>query len=199
MRFKEKVKTNDKRDTLKEIYNETIRIDYSTNLYSFLYPVLSEKDEDINKEILTFLQQHRISINKNVSFTNEELLTISYLAPFYKEKIRHNIFEFNKYLFLIGYDVGWYDTLNTTKGIYTETALTEDFNSLALDIAVARKKNMLDTKFFNNFLAMEQNFIVSIITKFAYCKKFWCHEVTHCVDEIRADGWDVGYGKVRLR
>ena len=199
MRFKEKVKTNDKRDTLKEIYNETIRIDYSTNLYSFLYPVLSEKDEDINKEILTFLQQHRISINKNVSFTNEELLTISYLAPFYKEKIRHNIFEFNKYLFLIGYDVGWYDTLNTTKGIYTETALTEDFNSLALDIAVARKKNMLDTKFFNNFLAMEQNFIVSITTKFAYCKKFWCHEVTHCVDEIRADGWDVGYGKVRLR
>ncbi len=199
MIFKENINLKENRDTLKEIYNETIRIDYSTNLYAFLYPILSEKDDDTNKNVLAFLQRHRITTNKDITLTNEELLTISYLAPFYKEKIRHNIFEFNKYLFLIGYDVGWYDTLNTTKGILTETAVADDFDSLALDIAVARKKDTLNTKFFNSFLAMEQNFIANITIKVAFCKKFWCFGITHCVDNIRDDGWDVGYGQVRLK
>jgi hypothetical protein len=89
------------RDNLKTIVDKTIDT-IDRDVYSVLMPILGDK---VNKN---YFKAYQISVVEGL--TDKEYKTISYLAPFVKEKIKYNVKEIVRYLRWLGYaDVTYND------------------------------------------------------------------------------------------
>jgi len=84
-------------DTGAKVIKEFVDVD----IFRKIMPILSKGDITIDED---FLKINKISPNRNKNFSSEELKTISYLAPFWKEKIQYNVNDINRYLWFLGYD-----------------------------------------------------------------------------------------------
>ena len=71
------------------------------NQYDYLMPIFSKNDIDIYSD---FFKTNFITPNANAGLSSDELKTISYMAKFWKEKSRYNIYNINRYLSFIGYN-----------------------------------------------------------------------------------------------
>ena len=96
----EKLNKNPVVDETNKLINETIDnfIDYDYLYYVF--PILSKVELSSNADYFT---ANKISINMSLELNSDELKTISYLASFFKEKIRYNPKEIIRYLKILGY------------------------------------------------------------------------------------------------
>jgi len=96
----EKLSKNPIVDNVNKNINATIDEFIKYDYLFYVFPVLSKIDIDINAD---FFKANNISINKSLELNTNELKTISYLAPFFKEKVRYNPKNIIRYLRIIGY------------------------------------------------------------------------------------------------
>ena len=65
-------------------------------------PILSYKNLTISDD---YFNINKITPNSAKDFTSDELKTISYMAKFYKEKVKFSVGEIERYLIFLGYDL----------------------------------------------------------------------------------------------
>jgi len=88
-------------DKVNEFINNAIDEYITDDIYFSLVPILSKSNEiDENNE---FFKTYNITPISGLN--SEEYKTISYLALFYKEKIKYNVKDIEKYLKICGYQV----------------------------------------------------------------------------------------------
>jgi len=95
---KHKNKTLDK---VNEYINNTIDEYIDDDIYFKLVPILSKSD-DVD-ETNEFFKSYNITPKSGLN--SEEYKTISYLALFYKEKIKYNVKDIEKYFKFLGYEI----------------------------------------------------------------------------------------------
>ena len=99
--FYETKHKNENLDKVNNYINKTIdkgiKYDYLLNVF----PILSKLEIDYDSK---FFELNKITPN-GLNFSSDEFKTMSYLAPFYKEKVKYNVKEIVRYLKFIGYDV----------------------------------------------------------------------------------------------
>lgn len=92
-------KKNDILDKVNDYINKTIDFGIDDNVFTTLAPFLSDEDID---ETSDFFKQYKITPNGGLN--SDEYKTIAYLSLFYKEKIKYNIKEIERYVKFLGYN-----------------------------------------------------------------------------------------------
>jgi hypothetical protein len=88
-------------DKVNNYINKTIDKGIQYDYFLDVFPILSKLELTYNSR---FFKLNKITPN-GIGLSDKELKTISYLAPFYKEKVKYNIKEIVRYLKFLGYDV----------------------------------------------------------------------------------------------
>ena len=101
-RLKRKYSKSKNVDTVSDYIDDTIDKELGDDVLLELNPILSKYDLAYNDK---YFKINKISPNANVSFTSQELKTMAYLGSFYKERVKYNIGEIERYLSFLGYDV----------------------------------------------------------------------------------------------
>lgn len=128
-------------DAINRVINDTIEHFIDDDYLYRTMPILSKKS--ITK-YSDFWNDFKISLNRNIDFTEDELRTISYLAPFYKNKAKYNIKEVVRYLQFIGYEAN------------EDTLSVECFDRANYD-----KDTQYDDDFDNKYITMEEYLLLS--------------------------------------
>ena len=93
------LKKNPQYDSVNRLLDQTIdeyiRYDYLDEVF----PIMSVNEINIDSNYFK-----NNSITPNEVLSKEELKTASYLAPFYKEKVKYNVKEVYRYLNFLGHD-----------------------------------------------------------------------------------------------
>ena len=103
--LKELIRTKDKNPTLDNVsdkIDETIDHYISDDIFIKIFPILSPKEMTRNDD---FFKINNITPNREKNFSSDELKTISYMANYYKEKVKYSVGEIERYLKFIGYDL----------------------------------------------------------------------------------------------
>jgi hypothetical protein len=91
---------NQKLDETNSLINETIDKYIDDDAYYDTFPILSKQEI---KSDNPYFKKHDITVAKGL--TSEEYKTISYLAPFYKEKVKYSVNNIERYLKFLGHKV----------------------------------------------------------------------------------------------
>jgi hypothetical protein len=134
-------------DKVNNYINETIDKGIQYDYFLDVFPVLSKLELTYNSR---FFKLNKITPN-GIGLSDKELKTISYLAPFYKEKIKYNIKEIVRYLKFLGYDV-----------------TNEDVTLMCLDKTKTYDNNRSNYITFEEYLKLDKENIygLEIIAKF---------------------------------
>lgn len=103
--LEELIRKKDKNPTLDKVsdkIDETIDYHIGDDVFLKILPILSSKDLLITSD---FFDINKITPNSAKSFSSDELKTISYMAKFYKEKVKYSVGEIERYLTFLGYDL----------------------------------------------------------------------------------------------
>jgi len=88
-------------DETNKLINETIDYGIKYDYLDYVFPILSDESFTIEDD---FFRVNKISPNAGAFLSERELKTISYLALFYKEKVKYNNASIKKYLKILGYE-----------------------------------------------------------------------------------------------
>jgi hypothetical protein len=134
-------------DKVNNYINKTIDKGIQYDYFLDVFPILSKLELTYNSR---FFKLNKITPN-GIRLSDKELKTISYLAPFYKEKIKYNIKEIIRYLKFLGYDV-----------------TNEDVTLMCLDKTKTYDSNRSNYITFEEYLKLDKENIygLEIIAKF---------------------------------
>ena len=149
----ETIKINPYIDETNKLINETIDYYLKDDVFYEIYPILAKGEIDYKNNYFTHER-----ITPSTLLTSKEYKTLSYLAPFYKEKIKYNpLMDIQRYLKFLGYDF-----------------LEDDFNLLCLEMGKPYDDNLDNYIYFKDYLQGKEDGTLTkeyVITNKIYIKK----------------------------
>ena len=175
---------NELLDRTNKHINETIDYGIQYDYLDYVFPILSKMELKKDSE---FFKTNSITINPDLDLSSRELKTISYLAPFYKEKIKYNPKDIIRYLYFLGY-------LDVT---------TDDYTILCLD----KKKEYTDKRenyiTFEEYLKLSYYSVYEITSNIAetsvYPYKAIINTKTQSADNLYIDGFNTLFDREMLK
>ena len=171
---------NDIVDSVNNFINSTINNFIDDDTYFITVPILS------NKEIT---QSNAYFKNSNITpeagLTSDEYKTISYIAPFYKEKVKYSVNNIDKYLKMIGYELE---------------------EQVATILCLDRDKEYND-QIEENYITLEEYFKLDYVNEFNHTiisnikqyKSILSIVKTDIVQDAYIDGFDIAFDVVGMK
>jgi hypothetical protein len=177
-------------DSFLKIVDDVIDENLEEDYIHYIFPIIS--NIELNREADYFIANNITLSDKQLN--SDELKTISYLAPFYKEKVKYDVKQIIKYLGLLGHETSESDIEILCSNInsdYMEETISFD-EYLELYYYSELKLKLINKISGNKSLNINRRVDTSNTDS-------TLSEISYSIDDRFIDGFDILFDTLRMR